>query len=336
MGFAIHRFVSQPDPNLCCGICAGILQDAVVTRCGHCFCQVCLGTWLERPGAGACPQCRSPMRSDEASAVWSIRGLVNNMCIECDFQEKGCQLVMKVEAMEEHTKRCGYAPVDCAGCGVTVSRLALPSHQMKCEEITAVVSGGIDIECRSPNKDKSNQRLELRLARRELEIKRLKDNLDESLSRNRRYEKELTKTRKELQKVQEELFSRPNDGDSDFDSIYLYGTNAESIARLSVLIARNLLNKPDSIDADSIFTAIKRCYDRFARCGLDYEHDVHMLLATAYASDWFNDQHRISFHCWLQSIARYRRFAALGGEGVGKRTVRPATVTLSTSIRQTW
>ncbi|XP_071963269.1 E3 ubiquitin-protein ligase NRDP1-like [Antedon mediterranea] len=332
MGFSVHRFVSQPDANLCCGICAGILEDAVVTRCGHCFCQLCLSTWLERPGAGACPQCRSSMSAGEASAVWSIRGLVNNMCIECDYHEKGCQLVMKVEAIEEHIKRCGYAPVECAGCGVTVSRLALPSHQMKCEEISAVVSGQIETSC---NKDKPNQRLELRLARRELEIKRLKDNLDESLSRNRRYEKELSTTRKELQKVQEELFSRQNN-ESDFDSIYLCGTTAESIAQLSVLIARNLLSKPDSIEADAVFTAIKRCYDRFARCGLDYEHDVHMLLSTAYASDWFNDQHRVSFHCWLQSIARYRRFAALGGEGVGKRTVRPATVTLSTSIRQTW
>ena len=46
MGFGTHRFVSSVDPNLVCSVCGGVLEDAVLTPCGHSFCRLCLHTWL--------------------------------------------------------------------------------------------------------------------------------------------------------------------------------------------------------------------------------------------------------------------------------------------------
>jgi hypothetical protein len=96
---------------------------------------------------------------------------------------------------------------------------------------------------------------------------------------------------------------------AEFDPDYDYGYTPQTVAKLSLLIARFLLKKPTYVDANKIFAAIKRSYEQYARCGTHYEHDVHMLVATAFASNWFGESQRINFHCWLQSIARYRHYA---------------------------
>ena len=78
----------------------------------------------------------------------------------------------------------------------------------------------------------------------------------------------------------------------------------DSVARLSLLIARHLLHKPRHLDATHVFSAVRRCYDSFHRAGPDCQHDLHMLLATAYASNWFSATHRLSLKCWLQTLTR--------------------------------
>ena len=48
MGYPLSIFVDTIDDNLLCSVCSGILQEAVLTPCGHSFCSLCLETWLGR------------------------------------------------------------------------------------------------------------------------------------------------------------------------------------------------------------------------------------------------------------------------------------------------
>lgn len=315
MGYGVHRFVCAIDPNLLCGICSAVLEDAVLTPCGHTFCTKCLNTWLNKPGTNTCPECRSEMKKGDAKPVLSLRNLINGFDVVCDYSERGCKVLIRLERLPTHLESCNYFPVDCAGCNVTVNRCDLADHQIRCEGIAAAVQ--------EPEESRGVRRLRylkagasvtsnevsdllFRISSLEFQIKNLKRDLQISESKNRLMERECRKMKDDLQTTKNELVDMQF---AEFDPNYDYGYTAQSIAKLSLLISRFLLKKPGYINEDRTFDAIKRCYDQYARCGTEYEHDVHMLVATAFASNWFSEAQRIHYHCWLQSICRHRQYS---------------------------
>ncbi len=54
MGYAVGRFSEEVNENLLCSICSCVLEEAVLTPCGHSFCNTCLTTWIEARAAGEC------------------------------------------------------------------------------------------------------------------------------------------------------------------------------------------------------------------------------------------------------------------------------------------
>lgn len=316
MGFGTHRFITAIDPNLICGICGSVLEDPVLTPCGHSFCKLCLNTWLSKPDVRTCPECRSKVTSTDVKPVLSLRNLINGFDVTCDNNGRGCKVITKLEKLACHLETCGYVPVSCAGCGTSIHRYELASHQMRCEGIAAALKDDEDNERSRAANRLGNIRLSAsitsaevsnlvsRISFLEQQLKTFKRDLQISESKNRVLEREYRKSREELQDKRNELLDAQY---ADFDPDYDYGYTPESIAKLSLLIARFLLKKPCYVDSDRIFSAIKRCYENYARCGTEFEHDVHMLVASAFASNWFGEAQRINFHCWLQSIARYRQ-----------------------------
>ena len=311
MGYGVNKFIANVDQNLICGICSAVLQEAVLTPCGHSFCLFCLETWLGRPGCNTCPECRSRVVKEDARPILSLRNLVNSMEVECDNKDRGCRAIMKLERLPQHLETCGYAPVECAGCNISVNRYELAGHQMQCEAIAASI-----IDDDDGNSPRSRQyrfihdkpevtALQCRVTSLELHLRKMKKDIELAEAKNRRLEKELKKTRDELEIKRSQLIDQQF---VDFDPEYEYGYAPHTIARLSHLVSRFLLKRPAYIDRNRIYNSIKRCYDHYARCGDEYEHDVHMLVATAFASNWFTENQKTSFHCWLQSIARYRQY----------------------------
>ena len=313
MGYGVQRFIGPVDPNLICGVCSAVLEDAVLTPCGHTFCHNCITTWLSRPNTDTCPECRSHVANCDVKPVLSLRNLINGFDVECDNNQRGCKVILKLDRLKSHLNTCGYVPVSCAGCDETVNKFELASHQIRCE--------GIANSVRDDEYDDVTQQQRLgcirfshaltsvdvsevisRIAALEFRVKTLKRDLQISESKNRVLEREYKKTKDELQNKRSELIEINN----DFDPDYEYGFTPQSIAKLSLLIARHLLSKPSYIDRDKIFNSVRRCYDKYARCGSEFEHDVHMLIATAFASNWFTEHVRTTLHFWLQSIARYR------------------------------
>lgn len=311
MGYAVQRFVGTVDSNLICGICSSVLEDAVLTPCGHSFCLLCLETWLSRPTVGTCPECRAKVTCSEAKPIISLRNLIKSYNIECDNKERGCKVMIQLDRLDNHQSLCGFHLVECAGCNGKIIRCELANHQMQCEGIAAtvredaVVSRGCE---RSPRVIASAVEIGdfiFKIGSMELQLKKMKCDLQIAESKNKLLEKEFKKSKDELAKKRSEIVNLQY---NEFDPDYDYGYTPGSIAQLSLLVCKYLMKKPTYVDKNKVFQSIRRCYEHYSRCGDEFEHDVHMLLATCYASNWFTEAQRVNFHCWLESIARYRQF----------------------------
>lgn len=321
MGYGVTRFISPVDENLLCSICSAVLEDAVLTPCGHSFCLGCLDTWLARPACTSCPQCRSHVLPSQARPILAVRSLIGALEVYCDNHERGCRLALRLEGLQGHLALCGHSPVQCAGCSEIVNRDDLAEHHINCEAIAAVIEDDSSDEDDSRPSSASScgdrvlhaehrvtevAQLACRVTTLELQLKRLKRDLAAADTKNKRLERELRRTREELQDKRSELL----DGQvTDFSPDYDYGYTGPSVGRLSTFIASFLLRKPGYVDRNRIFNAINRCYDNYGRSRDQYEHDVHMLLATAYASNWFSESQKLNFHCMLQDLIRHRQLS---------------------------
>ncbi|XP_050404851.1 RING finger protein 151 [Patella vulgata] len=311
MGYNINKFIGSVDPNLLCGVCGGVFENAVLTSCGHSFCLECLKTWLNRPQTNSCPECRTLILYDSVKPILSMRSLINGLNVQCDHVERGCKVVVKLERLAKHLDTCTHFPIRCEGCDEVVNRYELASHQIQCQAIASTIDdeGPILVNRGKAREDEPIRHIEIsdllfRITTLELQLKKLRRDLQEAECRNDFLEREYRKARDELQQKHQDIVDIHL---TDFDSDYSYGMTSDSICKLSLLIARCLLRKPSYIESDRIFTCIKRCYEKYFRCGNEYEHDVHMLLATSYASNWFSPCQRLSLNCWLQCIVRYRQ-----------------------------
>ncbi|XP_028402954.1 E3 ubiquitin-protein ligase NRDP1-like [Dendronephthya gigantea] len=288
MGYAIQRFVSNIDPNLICGICANVLKDAVITPCGHSFCQQCLETWLDRSETDTCPTCRTTTLVFDLIPVLAVRGIVGNLHTSCENAENGCKMVMKLDSIAGHVRHCEYASVKCYGCGEQVKKFEVPEHHANCKSVKSLTKGD-----RKP-KNSVVEELSKTVASLEADLKRTKKALKISQDEVRKVERELREIRNDFNTREGEQ----NAFDQDWDPDYNYGYSPQSISLLARLISRYLLEKPFYIDRNRIFTAAKRCYDFYYNYP-GYTQDVHMLVATCFASNWFSEQQRKHFNRWL-------------------------------------
>lgn len=300
MGFGLNRFVTQVDPNLLCSICAGVLEEAVITPCGHSFCNECLHIWLDRPNTNSCPSCRSDISVVDIIPVLALRGMIDGLAVYCDNKENGCKLVLKLDKLSSHGQVCEFALIECGACGKSIKRFELPDHHEECEVIKDLVSK----HRRRAKEEPTIEGLTNQIAVLEVDLNKTKKALMVSEGDVRRVKSEL----RELQYQLEMRLYEENDFDADWDPDYNYGYSPASIAQLASLVTRHLLNKPYYIDRNRVFNAIKRCYDYYHSYA-GYSQDVHMLLATSYASNWFTENQRSNFDSWLQNLTHTRFLA---------------------------
>lgn len=285
MGYAVQRFVGNIDPNLICGICANVLKDAVITPCGHTFCQQCLETWLESSETDTCPTCRATTLVFDLIPVLAIRGMVGNLHTMCENAKNGCKMVMKLDCTSSHSRQCEYALVKCHACGDRLKRHEMPEHHENCK--------------------KRDTKSRISVVE---ELTKTVASLDADLKRTK---KALKVSQDEVQSMKRELCAMKNDlnlrngeeedYDADWDPDYNYGYSPQSILLLARLISRHLLEKPFYLDRNRIFTAAKRCYDFYYNYP-GYTQDVHMLVATCFASNWFTEPQRKHFDQWMNDI----------------------------------
>ncbi|KAK3734827.1 hypothetical protein QZH41_002408 [Actinostola sp. cb2023] len=293
MGYGLHKFVGKVDPNLICSICVGVLEKPVTTICGHSFCELCLDTWLERPQTRSCPSCRAHVLRVDLIPIHALRGVVDGLYVRCENNENGCEMVLKLEKLELHVDSCPYTVIECKACHAEVKRLDLIDHQKHCEVLQALAT-----KTRG-EMETTTDSLYTQIAELKIDLENTKSKLLESENEVTRVGRQLKRMKLRLQLDSEEEF------DPDWDPDYSYGYSPSSISHLSIIISKFLLNKPYYIDRNRIFNAIKRCHDYYHSYA-SYTQDVHMLLATSFASNWFTENQRGNFNCWLTGLARQR------------------------------
>ena len=356
MGYGVHRFKETIDDNLVCGVCGGVLEDAVLTPCGHSFCYQCLQTWLDNPNAGyTCPECRSRVRDGDARPILSVRNLIRGMEVSCEHCSRGCTASLKLDGMIHHISLCGFVPIECAGCRETVNRENLAEHQERCDALTAQQNSQSNHGLQDDEDDDDRpstsisrydwphhdnhscvdnpfckhyfaepyvSELTFRVTHLEIQLHKMKADLEIAASKNKKLERELRRTRDDLEEKRYQLLDHQH---SEFDPDYEYGYTPKSISKLSCLISQHLTRKPSYIETNMIYNALKRCYDNYAkpsayqseiaarvtsevsaRATLECARDVHMLLATAYASNWFSEIQRVNVSHWIQAVSKIK------------------------------
>ena len=294
MGFNINRFISNVDQNLLCNICTGVLEKAVVTLCGHTFCQQCLSTWLEKPNTDSCPACRAYTSKFDMIPNLAIRNMVDSLLVWCDNADKGCKIVMKLESVSKHLQRCDFREMECSACGILLPKIELPDHYRSCPAL----------ENEFNNSDQPTTQVEISIEILSRKIAALEIDLNKTREALRTSQKHASEVEKELQNLkqeheaQESITRRPC---SEWDPDYGYGYSPSSIAQLSCLISRYLLQKPSNVDRNRIFMAVKRCYTYYHSYA-GYSQDVLMLLATSCASNWFLEHQRWTLERWLEQM----------------------------------
>lgn len=304
MGFNVQQFIDHIDDNLLCGICAGVLEKAVVTTCGHSYCEQCLETWLRgrivTEGNASCPACRSDLFMSDHVPVLALRGVIDGLNVQCPNNDSGCKMIIRLDNIKSHLKICKYELVPCYACEKDIQRAQMAIHHASCSMVKRLSC--VNSKSDPISQNASVDELTKQLAIVESDLRKTKDALNLSQGNVKKLERELREMRNRMDQHSSE---EEDEFDCDFDPEYNYGYSPQSIVQLSNMISRSLHTKPYYVDRGFTFSAIKRCYD-FYHNFPGYSQDVHMMLATAYASGWFTETQRQTFEIWLETIARER------------------------------
>ena len=132
-----------------CPICLAILDNPLMTKCGHNYCHQCIVYAIEE-GVKSCPKCRklfTKKRMNEAlddSVVLiqknreiflffrnlSLKEIISKLTIKCDYESNGCEEVMELAVLSQHVGRCWYG--FCPKCQF---RMNGPTENHNCIEL---------------------------------------------------------------------------------------------------------------------------------------------------------------------------------------------------------
>ena len=118
-GYEEDRFENKVDIKLQCSVCLKVFKDPVQCPNQHYFCRSCIQTNL-RHNAETCPVCQHPLTEETLTKPPRIlTELLECLMIRCDYENRGCQELIKLEFLDRHVRSCGYSPTRCTNTGCT-------------------------------------------------------------------------------------------------------------------------------------------------------------------------------------------------------------------------
>ncbi|XP_074659859.1 ligand of Numb protein X 2-like isoform X1 [Tubulanus polymorphus] len=131
----LYDYSQTVDDDLLCLICLQPLVDPLDTRCGHTFCDRCIGNYLKIQRI--CPIDRQPLTEHDCQhASIMVRRLLDKLLVVCPNVDY-CEEVLPRSDLEAHLQhRCRGAVIECVkshlGCTFQGPRSALQSHLWEC------------------------------------------------------------------------------------------------------------------------------------------------------------------------------------------------------------
>lgn len=107
-----YRFVNlSPEiaENFKCSICLDIFEAPLELLCGHIFCSECIKGCLDTGNICECPECRQRINYGEVRPPnKKLLNLLRNFEIKCEYTNVGCCVVVKLENLVDHTRKCNF------------------------------------------------------------------------------------------------------------------------------------------------------------------------------------------------------------------------------------
>ncbi len=139
-GYDDERFEQIVSQTLHCIICTNVIKDPVMCpQNEHLFCRACITRHLMN--SQTCPTCMQPLIVKTLrQASRSIRNLLAELKIRCEFFDRGCGKFIELGDLERHVADCGFAPVVCSneGCQLEVNKQDLLHHETSVCELRRV------------------------------------------------------------------------------------------------------------------------------------------------------------------------------------------------------
>ncbi|XP_028408126.1 E3 ubiquitin-protein ligase NRDP1-like [Dendronephthya gigantea] len=219
-GYKDERFHQTLSSSFHCCICTNVFKDPVMcAENEHIFCRGCITRHLTN--SQKCPTCMEPLTVKTLTpAPRSVRNLLSELMIQCEFFDRGCGKVVELGDLESHTKDCGFAPVVCTneGCNVEVNKQDLFHHETSVCELRKVKCHS----CEETRQDMAKVKAELaamkvtlsginkKLDRNESKVARVL----KSLEAFERAQEDIVKMKKSLTEITELLITRQGHAES--------------------------------------------------------------------------------------------------------------------------
>ena len=117
-GYEENRFEDKVD-KLRCSVCLKVFKDPVQCPNQHYFCRSCIEENL-RHNAKTCPVCQHPLTEETLTKPPRIlTELLESLMIRCDYENRGCRELIKLEFLDRHVRSCDYSPTRCTNTGCT-------------------------------------------------------------------------------------------------------------------------------------------------------------------------------------------------------------------------
>jgi len=131
MGFDVDKFVASVTEDKRCDLCSWVLDNPIRTPCGHVFCSGCILPSVIRHGE--CPKLCRALTARDLENVLPLRESILNMHVHCEYQERGCNEIVRLTDLEVHCQDCVYRPMRCCNdsCETVVSFKDLHQHQIQ-------------------------------------------------------------------------------------------------------------------------------------------------------------------------------------------------------------
>lgn len=126
----IQEFIS----GYSCPLCEGILNDAVIDKCGHSYCNECIVELIKNEKK--CPFSKLNINKNEIIKNTIVNSTIEKQTITCLNKEIGCKWKGKVNQRKEHLKKdCEFEYADCKyECGFSSERKVINGHEKECDQ----------------------------------------------------------------------------------------------------------------------------------------------------------------------------------------------------------
>ena len=140
-GYEEERFENKVYiTKLNCSVCLKVLKDPVQCPNEHCFCRSCIQRCLR--DNKTCPMCKHPLTEETLTKLPRIvKEMWENLMIRCDYENRGCQELIKLEFLDRHVSSCGYSPTRCtnAGCAEVINQHEKERHERELCQFRKIV-----------------------------------------------------------------------------------------------------------------------------------------------------------------------------------------------------